>query len=93
MNVEIKGAVVTKLNELFESESGFKKQRIQVKTEGEYSQVLELEFINDKVELLDLVNEGCKIEAKANLRGRTWTNPNGKELVFMSLAVWSLKVL
>lgn len=93
MNVEISGAKVTKVNDLFVSESGFKKQSIQVETEGEYSQVLELEFIKDKVELLDLVNEGCKIDVKANLRGRTWTNPKGKELVFMSLQVWNLKVV
>lgn len=93
MNVELTGKVKW-IDELFESSSSdFKKQTIVIETEGEYPQTLELEFVKDKVELLDLVNEGSKVKVKANIRGRVWESPEGKNRVFMSLQVWKLDVV
>jgi hypothetical protein len=89
--VVIKGVVRT-VGELF-VKGEFKKKSLIVETEGEYSQTLEVEFVNKKEELLDLVNVGETVEIGVNLRGRSWTNAKGEEKIFMSLAAWKIEVV
>ena len=89
--LNVKGTVKT-VGELFEK-GDFKKKSIIIETDGEFKQVLEVEFVNKKEELLDLVNVGEKVDVSVNIRGRSWTNAEGVQKIFMSLAGWKIEVI
>ena len=82
--------IVTKITDLFEK-GNFKKRSVILRTEGEHSQVFEVEFPNKKEELLDMVSEGQRVEVSVNLRGREWINPQGEAKYFTSLSGWKIE--
>jgi len=86
----IKGTV-KEITELFEK-GDFKKRSLIIATQEEYSQTLEIEFINKKEELLDVVNVGEVVEVSVNIRGREWTSPQGETKYFTGLNGWKLEV-
>lgn len=89
--LQIKGTV-TVVTEVYQK-GNFKKRSLILRTDGEYSQVLEVEFVNAKEELLDLISVGDKVNVSVNLRGREWVNPEGVAKYFMSLAGWKIDVI
>jgi hypothetical protein len=60
---------------------------IEVK-DGEYSQVLEIQFTQDKCDLLNTVAVGQLVTVDINLRGREWTGNDGVLKVFNTLEGW-----
>ncbi|BAV94097.1 DUF3127 domain-containing protein [Ichthyobacterium seriolicida] len=72
-------------------ESGFRKREIVLATEEQYQQHLLIEFTQDRCELLNAYKEGDKITAHINLRGRKWTNPEGKDMYFNSIHCWKIE--
>ena len=80
---------ITKINDLRQVSDKFKLQTIWCETDDEkYPQTLEFQFSQDKVEMLEGLAEGMEVEIEYNLRGRKWTNNQGKEMVFVTLDVW-----
>lgn len=59
----------------------------------QYPEYIKLEALQDKVGILDTINVGDHVEASFNLRGRPWTDRNGKTSYFNSLVVWKIKAL
>lgn len=88
--IKIKGTVKS-IGELYQK-GDFKKRDLIVQTDGQYPQLLALEFVKDKEELLDIVEVGQHVEVDCNLRGREWVNPEGVAKYFMSLSGWKLDV-
>lgn len=81
------------VGELFQAEnSDFKKKSLIVKEEGEYGQTLEIEFVKDKEELLDIISVGQTVDVSVNVRGREWTSPSGEIKYFTSFAGWKVVV-
>lgn len=69
--------------------SGFTKREVVVTVEdGRYPQDINLEFLQDKVSLLDSVSEGQEIKVSFDIRGREY---NGK--YFNNLVGWKVEVL
>ncbi len=66
--------------------SGFTKREFVVTVEdGQYSQDINLECVQDKVALLDNLQEGQGVTAKFNIRGREY---NGR--YFNNLVCWKI---
>ena len=67
--------------------SGFTKREIVLTVEdGKYPQDISLEFLQDKVSLLDNVSEGQEIKVSFDIRGREY---NGR--YFNNLVGWKIE--
>ncbi len=68
--------------------SGFTKREVIVTVEdGKYPQDISLEFLQDKISLLDNVSEGQKIKVFFDIRGREY---NGR--YYNNLVGWKLEM-
>ena len=73
--------------------SGFKKRELVVTTDEQYPQMLLVEFVQDKCDLLDNYNVGEDVKVNINLRGREWINPEGEAKYFNSILGWRIEIL
>lgn len=69
----------------------FTKCNLVLETEEQYPQVLAIEFVKDKIELLNNFKVGDSVKVSINLRGREWTNPQGEIKYFSSLQGWRIE--
>lgn len=68
----------------------FKKRSFVVTFGGQYPQYVQLETTQDKVSLLDSIQVGQEVTAHLNLRGRLWTDKEGKEKCFNTIEAWKI---
>jgi single-strand DNA-binding protein len=61
-----------------------------ISTDEKYPQSLEVDFINDKISLLQGYDQGEKVEIAVNIRGREWTSPKNEVKYFTSLTGWKI---
>ena len=54
--------------------ASFKKRLLVVKTDGEYPQLIPIEFTQDKCAKLDGINPGEKVKIAINLRGNEYND-------------------
>lgn len=66
------------------------KKSLILETDDKYPQKIEIEFVNDKINLLQGYDQGEKVEIGYNLRGREWTSPQNEVKYFMSLSGWKI---
>jgi len=71
-------------------DNGFRKRELVITTDEQYPQVLAIEFVQDKVDLLDKFSVGENVDVSINLRGREWVNPQGETKYFSSLQGWRI---
>jgi hypothetical protein len=71
--------------------SGFRKRNLVVTTQEDYPQDLALEFVQDKVDLLNSYKVGESVKVAINLRGREWINPEGVAKYFNSIVGWRIE--
>jgi len=71
--------------------SGFKKRDVVVSTEEQYPQHILIQFVQDKVNLLDNINAGDEVRIQVNLRGREWINPQGETVYFNTIQGWKIE--
>ena len=71
--------------------SGFRKRELVLTTEEQYPQMLLIEFVQDKVDLLDQYQVGQDVTVQINLRGREWINPEGVAKYFNSITGWRIE--
>jgi translation initiation factor IF-3 len=74
--------------------SGFQKRKVwvEVDSDTQYPQIIEIEFQGDKTSLADTLNEGQVVDFSINLRGREWTSPAGEKKVFNTIVAWKVQV-
>lgn len=72
-------------------EKGFRTRELILTTSEEYPQMLSIEFVQDKSDLLDNYSVGDDVEISINLRGREWINPEGVAKYFNSIQGWRIK--
>ncbi len=70
--------------------NGFRKREMIITTEEQYPQFLNIEFIQDKCDLLDHFNVGDAVKIGINLKGREWINPEGEAKYFNSIQGWKI---
>tara|TARA_R100001530_G_scaffold18708_1_gene15854 strand:- start:615 stop:965 length:351 start_codon:yes stop_codon:yes gene_type:complete len=91
------GSVKVKIQEIQDlkvfsgkEEKEFKVQSVIVKTGGDYPQELSIDFLQDKIGMLNNLKIGDVVEMSYNLKGRKWKNPNGEVRYFTTLACWKI---
>ena len=88
--MELQGTV----KKIFETQtfaSGFQKREMVILTQEQYPQPINIEFLSDKINLLDTVSVGDNIKVGINIRGREWTNPQGEVKYFNSITGWRVE--
>ena len=70
--------------------SGFRKRNLVVTTAEQYPQDLAIEFVQDKVDVLNSYQVGQDVKVGINLRGREWINPEGVAKYFNSIVGWRI---
>lgn len=88
--MELQGTV-KKIGETQTYTSGFQKREIVLLTDEQYPQPIQIDFLSDKIDLLQNVKEGESVKVGINIRGREWTNPQGEVKYFNSISAWRLE--
>jgi len=89
--MEVKGKIkVLNESQTFGS-AGFKKQEVVVTTAEQYPQMIMIEFVQDKCDLLNAFKVGDDVKININLRGREWINPEGVAKYFNSIQGWRIE--
>jgi len=73
--------------------AGFKKRDVVVTTDEQFPQDIQVQFVQDKCDILDKYKVGQEVEIGINLRGRMWTNPQGEEVYFNTIQGWTIKAV
>lgn len=89
MEVEGKIKVIGETKEY--GSNGFRKREVVITTEEQYPQFLNIEFIQDKTEIIDQFNVGEKVKIGINLKGREWVSPQGETKYFNSIQGWRIE--
>lgn len=73
----------------------FKKRTLVVEyaENPTYPEYISLDAIQDKADLLNNIKVGDEVEVFFNLRGRPWTDKEGKTVYFNSLIIWRINSL
>lgn len=58
---------------------------------GNYPQYAKFQLTQDRTGLIDLYREGQEVTVHFDIRGREWTNQEGKEVYFTTLNAWRLE--
>lgn len=91
MEVEGKIKVIGETKEY--GSNGFRKREVVVTTEEQYPQFLNIEFIQDKTEVIDKFSVGDQVKIGINLKGREWVSPQGETKYFNSIQGWRIERL
>jgi hypothetical protein len=69
---------------------GFKKRDLVVTTNEQYPQDIQVQFVQDKCDLLNSFQVGEDVKIDINLRGREWVNPQGETVYFNTIQGWRI---
>lgn len=90
--MELKGLVLL-IGEKESFPNGFEKRNIVLKTNEQYPQEIQIEFIKDNMKLIENLKVGDKITVGINIQGNDWVDPKtGKTRYFVSIKGWRLSV-
>ena len=70
----------------------FKKREFVVTTDGEYPEHIQMEFIQDKCDLLDAYNVNQAVTVGINIKGREWTK-DGVTRYFNTIQAWKISAV
>jgi len=68
----------------------FKLRKLVIEQGGDYPQFVEVQFTQDRCDLLSAVNVGDEVSISINVRGRLWTGNDGVEKCFNTLEGWKI---
>lgn len=88
--MDVKGKIIVLNNTKEYGSNGFKKRELVVETFEDYPQKLQIEFVQDKCDVLNSYQNGDNVIIGVNLRGREWENPEGKIMYFNSIQGWKI---
>ncbi len=71
--------------------NGFRKRELVVTTDEQYPQMILIEFIQDKCDLLNSYSVEDVVKVSINIRGREWVNPEGEAKYFNSIQGWRVE--
>ncbi len=93
MSLSITGAIL-EISDVQQIKETFKKREFVLEhTENpQYPEFIKFELIQDKCALLDAYKVGDKVNVQFNLKGRKWTDREGKVVYFNSLQAWRIEV-
>jgi hypothetical protein len=71
--------------------NGFQKRELVLTTDEQYPQILLIEFVQDKCELLNTYKTGDEVSVFINIRGREWVSPEGVTKYFNTIQGWRIQ--
>lgn len=71
--------------------NGFRKRDLVVTTDEQYPQMILVEFVQDKCDLLNNFTVGDQVKININIRGREWINPEGVAKYFNAIQGWRIE--
>ena len=74
-------------------DKGFRKRELVLTTDEQFPQMLLVEFVQDKCDILDKYKVDDNVKISINLRGREWINPEGEAKYFNSIQGWRIENL
>jgi single-strand DNA-binding protein len=87
--MEITG-IIKRISQTDQVSAKFKKREVVITTAEQYPQQISIECHQDKVSLLDGLNEGQEVTIGINIRGREWTSPQGEVRFFNTIVGWKV---
>jgi hypothetical protein len=69
----------------------FNKRQLVVITDDQYPQLISIDFLKDKCDLLNYYKVGQSVNVSINLGGREWINPQGEAKYFNSITGWKIE--
>lgn len=72
-------------------EKGFRKRELVITTDEQYPQMILVEFVQDKCDILNNYKVGDSVKVSINLRGREWINPEGVARYFNTIQGWRIE--
>lgn len=69
----------------------FNKRQLVVITDDQYPQLISIDFLKDKCDLLNSYDVGQSVNVSINLGGREWINPQGEAKYFNSITGWKIE--
>jgi hypothetical protein len=90
--MQVKGKIVAIMPTQVLSEK-FSKREFVIETPDQYPQQILFQLTQDKCSILDSLKVGQEVDVHLNLRGRSWTNPQGETKYFNTLEAWKIDVL
>jgi len=87
--MEVSGKVKYISEDIKVSDS-FTKRELVVSTEEQYPQHIIINFVQDKVDLIDKLVIGQVVTVSINLRGREWVDPQGEVKYFNDIQGWKI---
>ena len=69
----------------------FTKRELVVTTDDQYPQLISIDFLKDKCDLLNSYKVGQSVDVSINLGGREWINPQGEAKYFNSVTGWKIE--
>ena len=91
--MEITGILKVKSNEVQVSDKFRKREFVVTDNSSQYPQHILFQLTQDKCSLLDKYTIGDELKVLFNLRGREWTDKEGKVKYFNSLEAWKIEGL
>ena len=83
--MEVIGKIKLKTETQTIGNNGFQKRELVVTTDEQYPQMINIEFHQDKCDLLNKYNVNDEVKVSINLRGREWINPEGVAKYFNTI--------
>lgn len=87
--MKVAGTIIDRM-ETQQISATFRKREIAVQTAEQYPQTLLVQFTGDRCDILNSYPEGTEVEIDINLRGRSWTNPQGETKYFNTIEGWRI---
>lgn len=94
--IEIKSVVIHLFDTEEVGEKKFKKRDIAVEIldgNPQYPEQILLQGIKDLCDTMDELQPGTEVTFHVNLKGRAWTDKNGKKVWFNTLQIWKFDVI
>ena len=89
--MEVQGKIKTVGETQTFGSKGFRKREVVVTTNEQYPQMIMIEFVQDKCDLLDNYKVDDNVKVSINLRGREWINPEGVAKYFNTIQGWRIE--
>jgi len=90
-SVDITGTILNIMDQQVVNEK-FTKREFVIEEAGnpQYPEILKMEFVNDKIPILDKYKVNDVVKVSVNVKGRRWADPEGKYKYFTTLQAWKM---
>ena len=87
--MDLKGELI-RIYETKQVSEKFALREFVIETKEQYPQTIILQVSQDKCKVLDNYKLGDLVQVSINVRGRKWTDKEGKDRFFNTLEVWKI---